>query len=295
MPEKLKGKQCSIITSKFAVSGRILLRHMKKSFWLDKTVVVTGGSKGLGLELTRQFANSGARVFVIARNQALWTEVQAQNALDQVTFAQADVTDAGETKKVISNIVTESGGIDWLVNNVGVSTRIAIESATSEPFLELMKINFASTVNCTQAALASLLERRGGVINIASLAAKTPWRFVGPYVTSKAAVAAYSDQLRFECQGLSTVLAVYPGPIRRDDGGKRYSADTTDLPSGAAEPGAGARLKGLDASLLAKEILQAAERARRELIRPRKAAWLFRLSCLSPRLGDWLRNRFSKS
>ena len=87
---------------------------------------------------------------------------------------------------------------------------------TPEQFRELLELNFIALVRCTRAAMPELLARRGHVVNIGSLAAKSAARWVGAYPASKFAVAAYSQQLRLELggQGLH-VLLVCPGPIER--------------------------------------------------------------------------------
>ncbi len=263
---------------------------MDEKFWKSKTVVITGGTKGLGLVLTRELVAAGANVFVIARNAAVWDSLAEE--LAPARFIAADVTDMGSARLAIEKVAELAGGIDWLINNVGASTRVEMVSASSELFWDQMRVNFLSTVNCTQSALPYLLPRRGGVINIASLAAKTPWPWMGPYVASKAAVAAYTDQLRFEVTELSTVLLVCPGPIARADAGVRYQREMDALPAVAHRPGAGAKIKGLQPLPLAHAILKAAAAGKRELVLPAKAKWLFRIAVFSPTVGDWLRKRF---
>jgi NAD(P)-dependent dehydrogenase (short-subunit alcohol dehydrogenase family) len=169
---------------------------------------------------------------------------------------------------------------------------VALPQCPPELFQEQMVLNFFTAVNTTQAALPSLLAARGRIVNIASLAARTPWRWVAPYVTSKAALAAYTDQLRFELPELNSVTLVCPGPLIRADAGERYNAQAGDLQEAARRPAAGAKLSGIDPDVLARRILQATAQGRRELIVPAKAAWLFALSAWSPSLGDWLRRRF---
>jgi uncharacterized protein len=268
------------------------------SFWKNKIVVVVGGSQGLGREIARELAAQSAVVILVARTEETLRSAAAairEETGCEVSWRIADVTDAQQAAQAISSIVNERGGIDVLVNVVGVSLRTKLAETTPETFKAQMNLNFFTAVNCIQAALPTLISRRGCVINIASLAAKTPWPLVGPYVTSKAALAAYSDQLRFEIPELRTVLLVCPGPIRRSDAGTRYEESASGLGQAATAPGAGVRLSGLDPRKLACEILNAAARGKRELIRPWRAKLLFWADHFSPRFADWLRRRFNKN
>jgi short-subunit dehydrogenase len=247
----------------------------------------------LGLALTRAFVQRGARVHVIARNRDAWEQTPDSKST-QITFVAADLTNPAAARQAIESIIEQNGGIDWLVNNVGASTRMNLADGDAQSFADLMTINFLTAVNATQAALHSLRHRRGGVINIASLAARTPWPWIAPYVTSKSALLAYSNQLRFEIPELATVLTVLPGPIRREDSGVRYAEQAAGLPDAANAPGAGAPIQGLDPNRLADMVVSVASRGKRELVVPAKARLLFGIACLFPRLGDWLARRLAK-
>jgi uncharacterized protein len=268
------------------------------NFWKNKIAMVTGGSQGLGWEIARELAKQQACVVLVARTEETLRTAAAslmQATGREVGLQVADVSDPGQAAEAVQAIVSAWGGIDVLVNVVGVSLRTKLVETIPETFRSQMNVNFFTAVNCTQAALPTLMARRGRVINIASLAAKTPWPLVGPYVTSKAALAAYSNQLRFEVPELGSVLLVCPGPIRRSDAGKRYLDSAIELGEAAAQPGAGVRLSGLDPRRLAEDILRASARGKRELIRPRKAKLLFLADHFSARLGDWLRRKFNKN
>ena len=89
------------------------------------------------------------------------------------------------------------------------------------------------------------------------------------------------------------MLLVCPGPIARDDSGKRYDEQSSDLPAAAKQPGGGVKLKGIPPALLAAKILQACQRRRPELVVPGKAKILFAISQLSPAMGDWLLKRLT--
>jgi len=179
-----------------------------------------------------------------------------------------------------------------LVNNAGRSMRGKLIDTTPEQFQQLIELNFIAMVRCTRAAIPHLLPRRGHVVNIGSLAAKSASRWVGAYPASKHAVAAYSQQLRLELgpEGLH-VLLVCPGPISRDDERLYPLQGMEDIPERARRPGAGVKIKTIPPAKLAAAILRACERRRPELVMPAKARLLFAISQLCPTLGDWIIRR----
>ncbi len=267
-------------------------------YWKDKVAIVTGGSAGFGQSLVRALARAGARVVVAARDRLKLDQTVAEitGAGGQAVGISTDVTNDEQVARLMRDVVDRFGRLDFLANNAGKSTRgLAIETSP-EQFQELFALNFLSAVRCTRAAVPHLLQSRGHLVQIGSLASKTVTRFLGAYPASKFPLAAYAQQLRYELgpQGLH-VLLVCPGPIARADAGQRYQSEAAGLPESAQRPGGGVRLRGLDADDVAREVLVACERRRAELVLPGKAKWLLALAQLSPRLGDWIVARMTGS
>ena len=266
-------------------------------FWTDKSIVVTGGSAGLGLALSRAFVSCGAKLTIVARDKSRLDSAVAslrQHYPDvQIAIHSADVCVSDEAQQAIQSVVERHGRIDGLVNCVGASTRCDLIHATPDLFRIQLEVNFMSAVNCTQASLPHLIRQRGCIINVNSLAGKTAWPFMAPYSASKSALLAYSNQLRLELNGQLQVLSVCSGPIRSEVAGNRYATESQGLPTQAKLPGAGAPIKGIDPDLLANKILRACERGKFELIVPRSARLLFVAAAISPRFGDWLLRRFT--
>jgi short-subunit dehydrogenase len=157
-----------------------------------------------------------------------------------------------------------------------------------------MDINFYTAVRCSLAALPYLKNSSGAIVNIGTLASKTGWRNVGPYSTSKHALAGFAHQLRIEGPDNVHSLFVCPGPIQREDAATRYEREAENLEAGAAAPGAGVKISGTAPTIVAKRIVRALEKRKSELVIPRKARILFAILQLSPKLGDWLLNKFAK-
>ena len=261
-----------------------------------KVVVVTGGSQGLGRAIAEAFGKAGAKVVIAARSAETLEQAAAELKTKGVDAQPVvcDVTQQADVDRLIATTVQQHGKIDVLVNAAGRSMRGAILDTTPEQFQELLDVNFLSAVRCTQAAAPHLIAARGHVVNIGSLAAKTAPRHLGAYPASKFPLAAYSQQLRLEtgAQGVH-ILLVCPGPIQRNDSGERYHDQAAELPGAAQLPGGGAKLKGVSPDWLAQRIVRACARREAELVIPRKARILFAISQLSPRLGDWLLEKWT--
>ena len=255
------------------------------SNWKDKVVVVTGGSAGLGRAIVEAFASDGATVISISRSKH-------ENS-DRVFSVVADVTDDQSVTKAIATIVETHGSIDVWVNNVGQSIRVAFAESKVDEYRQLMETNFFSALRCSLTVLPHLKKSSGSIVNIGSLAARTGWKHVGPYVTSKHALSGLAHQIRIEGPENVHSLFVFTGPIQRDDSETRYQQQSANLDPSAAKPGAGVKISGIDPKKLAALIVAAVEKRKPELVVPVKTRLLFSILQLSPRLGDWILRKFS--
>lgn len=265
-------------------------------YWHDKTVLITGGSSGLGRALAEAFAAEGARLALIGLEPpAVFATAQDLGARGiEVLPLPADITRQADVDRAMAATLDRFGQLDALVNCAGRSARGKIADTTPEQFRELLELNFLALVRCTRAALPHLLPRRGHVVNIGSLASKSAARWVGAYPATKFAVAAYSQQLRLELgpAGLH-VLLVCPGPLARRDQRLYPLQGLEDIPEQARRPGAGVKVRQIDPARLSAAILRACQRRQAELMVPAKARWLFAISQLWPEWGDWLVRRFT--
>jgi NAD(P)-dependent dehydrogenase (short-subunit alcohol dehydrogenase family) len=177
--------------------------------------VVTGAGTGIGAAVCDELARLGASLTLVGRRQAELGETRARLARHAVEIveAPADVTHATAVAAAIETATSRLGPATILVNNAG-----AVETA---PFLEIdaaliermMAVNFGGTVNCTQAVLPGMLQRRQGrIVNIASTAGVTGYPYVAAYCAAKHAVVGLTRALAREyAQSGVTVNAVCPG------------------------------------------------------------------------------------
>jgi len=270
--------------------------------WSQRVVLVTGASSGLGVHLCRAYAGAGARVALVARDLSRLEATLAVLNLppEQAAVFACDLTQAEQVRALLEQVRVRFGRLDLLVNCAGLSARGRIVETAPAEFQRLWELNVLAVVHCVQAALPLLRESRGQIVNIGSLAGKGAARYLGAYPTTKFAVSGLTQQLRLELadDGINVML-VCPGPIARDDGGRRYDtqientggklpAPPSSLPESARRPGGGVKLKGIDPAWLAEKIVAASAARKPELIVPWKARLLFAIGQLSASWGDWL-------
>jgi uncharacterized protein len=267
------------------------------AYWQDKVCLVTGASAGLGLAIGSQLAKRGAKVILNARGkEPLDAAVEKlRGAGGKASGIAGDMAWQEDVDRLAMSIKEQFGKLDLLCNSAGRSTRGAVLDTSPEDFQQLIEANLYTAVRTTRAVAPLLTASRGHIVNIGSLASKAAARFMGAYPASKFALAAYTQQLRLELADKGVhVMLVCPGPIARDDAGKRYADAAPDIPAAAQAPGGGARVKAIDPAELAAAIVNACEARKPELIVPAKARLLFAISQLSAKWGDWLLNRSTR-
>lgn len=180
----------------------------------NKVVVITGASSGIGMACAREFAHRGSHVVIAARNldglKALEGELKNQGV--QILTVPTDVSREEDCRKLISETVEKFGRIDILINNAGLSMRALFADADLSVLKRLMDVNFWGTVYCTKYALPYLLETKGSVAGVSSIAGIHGLPGRTGYSASKFAMHGFLETLRIENlkKGLH-VMIVAPG------------------------------------------------------------------------------------
>jgi len=184
---------------------------MDKSYFKGKVIIVTGASSGIGLASARLFGSMGAKVVMAARRIEKLEELAPSVGTD-VLCVKCDVSKEEDCKALIEATVQRFGGIDILVNNAGISMRAMFKDLDLKVIHSLMDVNFWGTVNCTKYALPYLLERKGQVVGVISIAGFSALPARTGYSSSKYAIRGFLDTLRIEHlkDGLN-VLVFAPG------------------------------------------------------------------------------------
>lgn len=179
-----------------------------------KVVVITGSSSGIGRACAMEFARSGAKVVLGARNQQALDEVATaiRRAGGEAITVVTDVRKVEDCEHLMQQAVATYGRIDILINNAGISMRASFEELDLQVIKELMDTNFYGTVYCTKFALPYVLKEKGTIIGISSISGLAPLPGRTGYAASKHAMDGFLNTLRVENmkKGLN-VLVVHPG------------------------------------------------------------------------------------
>jgi len=187
-----------------------------------KVVLVTGGSRGIGLAVARSLVECGAKVAITATSDATLkasaTVLQDVGGAKAVLSIRADIRRPEEVDHAVETAVNYFGGLDVLVNNAGVGLFRPVAEMTIEEWHRIMDTNVNGVFYACHAALPHLRARGGGwVINVSSLAGVNPFFAGAAYCASKAALNAFSEALMQEVRedGIR-VSYVMPGSVRTD-------------------------------------------------------------------------------
>lgn len=179
--------------------------------------IVTGASSGIGKATAIAFAKAGLDVALVSRSpDKLQTVVAEIQALGQQAKAYPiDLADLPTVRQSIAQVVEDFSPIDILVNNAGMGYTGLLSETPLTDWQQVIDLNLTSALECTLGVLSHLRDRgRGTIINVASIAAKTPFPGWGAYSVSKAGLVAFSKTLAAEerANGIR-VVAFYPGAV----------------------------------------------------------------------------------
>lgn len=197
-----------------------------------KVVVITGSSDGIGAELARQLARvhgSNLALCLAARNQEMLEQVakQCRELGSDCLVVPTDVSDQEQCRQLINTTVAYFSRIDALINNAGKSAQALLSDVKDLSWYEdLMRVNFWGSVWCTHAALPYLLQSKGCIVAVSSLAGLIGVPGRNAYSATKFAMNGFFEALRAEVKeaGVSVTIA-YPGVVATEIRYRGYNAD----------------------------------------------------------------------
>ncbi len=172
---------------------------------VDKTAIVTGASKGIGLAIAELFAEEGANVVLTARGETLLNEVveKIRAAGGSAIAVAADSTDPAAPETVFARAVAEFGQVDIMVNNAGSGDMVAVEEASDEHFAKIVELNLTGVFRFSREAVRHFLPRgEGRLINVSSVNATLPICGVA-YTSTKGGVNTMTKNIAIRLSGTS--------------------------------------------------------------------------------------------
>jgi NAD(P)-dependent dehydrogenase (short-subunit alcohol dehydrogenase family) len=264
-----------------ACVARSLLRRSFGYDFKDKIVLITGGSRGLGLVMAREFAREGARLVICARDEEelARARIDLESRGAEVITHRCDVMNRSEVTEMMAAVHDRFGGVDVLVNNAGVIQMGPLEVMTHADFENALSTHFWGPLNTMMAVLPRMRARKSGrIVNISSIGGKVSVPHLVPYCASKFALTGLSRGMRTELlkDGIA-VTTVCPGlmrtgsPRNADFKGK-HREEYAWFSIGDASP-----LVSVSAERAARQIVSACRDGRAELVIsvPAKVAVLF--------------------
>jgi len=256
----------------------------------NKVVLITGGSRGLGLMLARQICAAGGKVALIARDAEELGRAKADLAqrggAPNAFGVQCDLLDSIQIQSAVRQTIEHFGKIDILINNAGIIEVGPLEHMTREDFERAMRLHFWAPFELIMQTIPEMRRRGGGrIVNISSIGGKIAVPHMAPYTASKFALVGLSDALRTELARDSIyITTVTPGLMRTCSEGHAkfkgdHAAEYKSFTGASKLPFA-----SISAERAARKILAACRRGQPALAIPFPARALIVASALFPNL-----------
>ena len=194
----------------------------------NETILITGASSGIGLELAKsfaaeQFGNENAKLILVARNQAALDTLADELKKDfktNVIVLPADLSQAEAPRQIFETLAAQKITVDVLVNNAGFGLHGSFAELPLGRQMEIIQVNVMALVELTGLFLPGMIQRkRGGILNVGSVAGFVPGPYMAIYYASKAFVQSYSEALAEELDGTGVIVNVLcPGPTTTNFG-----------------------------------------------------------------------------
>jgi NAD(P)-dependent dehydrogenase (short-subunit alcohol dehydrogenase family) len=258
-----------------------------------KAVVITGGAGGIGMALARSFGGVGAKIAIVDLLSSPLDRAKRElesAGIDAVALP-CDITDMRQVVSAMDAVRTAFGGIDVLINNAGIVHRSAFAETRPEVFRRVMEVNLFGALHCTQVCMADLLERKGLIIAVSSIAGLAPLYGRSGYAASKHAMHGLFESLAAEVADRGVgVLMVCPSFVETGLEAKTLGADGKRIKRPRSKVG-----ELGDPDDVAREVLKAARAGKKRLVLTPVGKTSALLSRIAPGLYERLMIRSLRS
>ena len=232
------------------------------SYFKDKVVIVTGGTDGIGRALVEELLKSGAKVATCGRDNDKLYRLQSDHPSYPLHTMVADVSNENDCRRFIETTMKFFGNIDILINNAGISMRALLKDANIEVIRKVMEINFFGAVYCTKYALNSIIERKGTIVGVSSIAGYRGLPGRNGYSASKFALQGWLEAIKTElAQDGVHVMWVCPGFTTSNIRHAALNKDGVSLGESPMDEGS-----LMTAEECARHILRAIQKKKRTLV-----------------------------
>jgi len=250
-----------------------------------KKVLITGASSGIGAATAKEMSSGGARVILLARNEAKLKHVQKEiNASGgNASFYVVDLSDAEMVEKIATQIKTEIGTPDILINNAGRGQWKFIQDTSADEAWQMMEVPYFAAFNLTRAFLPEMLKRNSGhIVNISSVSSRFVWPGATAYHAARWAMKGFNEALRADLYGSKIGVTLYESGVVESEYWQHNPGSRERLPKIAK------MIPNLTPEKVAKAIINGIEKNKRRIVIP----FMMKTVCLQhfffPGLVQWL-------
>src|SRR5436190_18064503 len=257
-------------------------------YFKDKVVIVTGGTDGIGKALVDALLSMNAKVATCGRDHDKLYRLQSEYPSAHLHTMVADVSSENDCRSFLKTTIKFFGGVDIIINNAGISMRALLKDTSVEVIKKVMEINFFGMVYCTKYALDSIIERKGTIVGVSSIAGYRVLPGRSGYSASKFAIRGWLESIKTELMDSGVhVMWVCPGFTTSNI---RNAALNKDGESQGESPLDEDKM--MTAEECAGHILKAVKNKRRTLVLTFQGKQTVFLNKFFPRIADWFVKNF---